>query len=312
MRLDWASPDTAKMGNGYGYQVAKEHMRGGLRSHGWDIDADARLSVQFCPPDKFKRKQGKTNVLYTMCENTLMPLSFRRGLQSADVIVTPSQFCKAVFRLHTNKPVHVSPLGVDTKLFSFHQRRHSVPFRWLWVGAPNARKGWDVLADVWNRVFARLPGAQLYMKTTGTGRDTLDTFDNVVVDSRTLTDQELVGLYHGAHGFVLPTAGEGWALTCSEAMSTGLPTVVTNYSGVKDFTDPDTAYLIDYDLVDTEGSHGLAETAFARIVDLARAMRDVMTRYTEALRVGKRASKRMQQFSWSRSTKRFSDLLEHL
>lgn len=312
MRLEWVSPNASRAGIGHGYKLAERQMKAGLLAKGWELRDSARRAVQVCPPAHFIRKPGKTNILYTMCDSTVVPLEARRGLQTADVIVTPSQFCRDIFRLHTNKPIHVSPWGVDTELFSFHQRRQTSPFRWLWVGAPQMKRGWDVLADVWNRVFCQLPGTQLYMKTTGSGRGTVENFDNVIVDNRDLSDRQVASLYHGAHGFVSPTAGEGWALTASEAMSTGLPIVVTNYSGVRDFTDPDTAYLIDYDMVNVQGNGGIVQTAFARIVDLARAMREVMNGYAQALQVGKRAHEKMQQFSWGRSTKRFSDLLERL
>jgi hypothetical protein len=39
--------------------------------------------------------------------------------------------------------------------------------RFLWIGAPNARKGWELVLQAW-RVFAGDPHYELYLKTTVT------------------------------------------------------------------------------------------------------------------------------------------------
>src|SRR6185295_2786220 len=55
---------------------------------------------------------------------------------------------------------------------------------------------------------------------------------------------DLARLYHEAHCFVLPTRGEGFGMPILEAMATGLPVIVTGYSGHLDFCNPTTTHLI--------------------------------------------------------------------
>jgi glycosyltransferase involved in cell wall biosynthesis len=49
------------------------------------------------------------------------------------------------------------------------------------------------------------------------------------------TEEEMAQLYNMFDVFTLPTGGEGFGLPILEAMSCGVPTVVTNYSGHTDF-----------------------------------------------------------------------------
>ena len=54
----------------------------------------------------------------------------------------------------------------------------------------------------------------------------------------------MFNLYKSASAFVLPTRGEGWCLPCVEAMSMGLPIVVTNFSGPTEYLNEKYSYPI--------------------------------------------------------------------
>lgn len=55
----------------------------------------------------------------------------------------------------------------------------------------------------------------------------------IIVDE--LPETDMPKLYKSADAFVLPTRGEGFGLPIAEAMSMGLPTIATNFSGPTDF-----------------------------------------------------------------------------
>lgn len=59
-----------------------------------------------------------------------------------------------------------------------------------------------------------------------------------------LTREQLRDELASADAFVLPTRGEGWGLPVAEAMTMGLPTIVTNWSGPAAFATAATAYLL--------------------------------------------------------------------
>ena len=104
--------------------------------------------------------------------------------------------------------------------------------RFLWVGANSTRKGWELVLRAWRRFrtlwdFQTPPDIQaavrpiMYIKTTfpppEPGHEDLTGFevapgDDVILDSRRLPLDELVGIYHWAHCFVFPSMGEGYGL----------------------------------------------------------------------------------------------------
>ena len=67
-------------------------------------------------------------------------------------------------------------LGVDPLQFPYFQRERSAhqPFRFLWVGAPNPRKGFQLALGAWTLWLrsGRMPhDVELYMKSSGTEED---------------------------------------------------------------------------------------------------------------------------------------------
>lgn len=58
---------------------------------------------------------------------------------------------------------------------------------------------------------------------------------HVEIISEKLPEKRLVELYRSVDAFVLPTRGEGWGLPAIQAMSMGLPVLLTNWSGNVDF-----------------------------------------------------------------------------
>eukprot|EP00760_Papus_ankaliazontas_P012051 PhM_4_TR15176/c0_g1_i3/m.66944 len=137
------------------------------------------------------------------------------------------------------------------------------------------RKGWDVLLRNYARAFSAKDAVVLIIVTHVFGtrasatsyrgprdaeaihswcvremlsvRPSSRDHPRVVVVTSPLSEQDMVTLYRSSNAFVLPTRGEGWGLPVIQAMSMGLPTITTNYSGMLTFATPETAYLIPVD-----------------------------------------------------------------
>jgi len=67
----------------------------------------------------------------------------------------------------------------------------------------------------------------------------------VEIISSMLPYTKLPSLYKSVNCLVLPSHGEGWGLPLTEAMSMGLPTIGTNWSGPTAFMDNENSYLVD-------------------------------------------------------------------
>jgi glycosyltransferase involved in cell wall biosynthesis len=209
----------------------------------------------------------------------------------------------------------------------------------------------------WLRSGAIPPNAQLYLKTTDHGKSGMYNFrvgidrdagnhpwgidflpeetlpkpvsmlPSVVHDWRNLSTDELNGLYRSSHAFLLPSLGEGWGLTLTEAMSTGLPCIWSHWSAPLDYADETIGYPLTRIKVrrfffsdgyfNLDGSPRGSYTdweragAIADPVEIIEKMTAIYKDYPAALARGKAASERMHsRYTWAHAARRIVKLLE--
>ena len=318
--LCWAS-DFWQAGNAFGYSVHNRMMREHVSKY-VRLTGDAPTALTIASADKFRPVQGKFNFLFTMFETEHLPASYVRRLPDADHVIVPCDHNRRVFARYTDRPISVCPEGCDAQVFSYRSRREprNRPFRFLWVGAPNPRKGYQSLVKVWE-AFAGDPTCELYVKTTAPvgraknprvaalldqSRQRPVRIGNIIFDARKVSLDDLVGIYHDAHAFLLPSTGEGWGLTLTEAMCTGLPCIATRYAGTEMYFDRRVGYPVRHKLMPYfVENYGLAtEIAIPDTLHLYEQMRRVRSDYRGALARGKRAARRIrEQFTWDRAAR---------
>ena len=311
------------LGNFVGYAVSNAELVKALEPH-VVFDDDADIVVTYgTPMDHAHPGDEKLSVLFTMYESPFMPYEAMIGLATADVIITPSRFCADLFRERTSAPIYTCPLGVDTETFRFASRswRPGQPFRWLYVGAPNPRK-FTMLEQLHEVLLSRWPGVHLYIKTTGADMGALPDLlstgkvkeveqgllvgPGAVFDNRRLSREALVKLYHSAHGFLFLHAGEGFGLGGAEALATGLPLVLTDYSGSQEYADRSNSFPVKLSGVVDRGY------AWPDLEDTMRAVGEVMLDYPSALKRGKQGSRDMRRFTWGAAGRKLASILERV
>lgn len=320
------------MGDSFGYTRANTAIRLALYRLGVKFNYDAQLAIHFRYPDIFETVPGKINCLFTMYESEEIPGYFARALDKCDAVIAPSKWNVEVFRRYTKTPVYHVPLGVNLDMFKGikRSRPRNRPFRWLWIGAHNMRKGWKEVVDAWtyrgpdgkSPALLDDPRCELYMKTTHE-QPILNKSANVTVDSRRLMDHELLMLYADADGFVFPSMGDAWGLTVNEALATALPVVTCIHTGITDFADDTVCRPVKFEptMVKIMLPHTLHELGMddhltsaykADVKDLVKQMRWVMDHWVKARDMGIRGFKRARQFTWEAAGKKMIEVLEEI
>jgi glycosyltransferase involved in cell wall biosynthesis len=248
MRITWAGHnEVMPYADAFGYTSASVNLRDAVARAGVEITDDARVAIHLCHPYNFRPElyPHHLNVLFTMYEFDPPPSEFPAAFSVADAIFVPSRYCAKIFeRPARGKPIFVSKLGYDPTFFRYTSRRwiprEGRPFTFLWAGALNKRKGYDIIVDAWEPLKHQ-PWLKLVMKTTTAAPEDQQrhfTVWNMEYDERRVSRTVLSFMYANAHAFVYPTRGEGFGLTALEALATGLPIVTIRHSGILDFLDP--------------------------------------------------------------------------
>jgi len=170
IKVHWVvKPNDKSVANALGYNVHNMAMYKHCAEY-FDYDENASVAITIIPADQFKPVPNKRNILFTMWEAIDVPQSYIPGLRAADLIVVPSEFCREIFQLLTDKKVITCFEGVDTNIFKFKERQFpnfskGEKFRYLWIGAPNPRKGYYTIME-FSKIVEKLPQVELYIKTT--------------------------------------------------------------------------------------------------------------------------------------------------
>ena len=322
-KLHWGTyADPRSLGNAYGYRVHNESLLAATRKIA-NVSNEAEDTVQIVPPESFRPILGYYNWLFTMFEGMDLPDFYLDRVPMANYGLVPSTWVKDLFApIFPTIKFFVVNHGVSP-VFTFKERRFPRPgekFRFLWVGAPNPRKGYEEAITAWALTDAiKHSHLELYIKTTNTSVP-FERKGNVILDGRNLPRRMLLDLYHDAHCFLFPTRGEGFGLTLAEAMATGLPCISTCTTGVSDFFGPEFGYVVPthvetskVGLVTRMDLGGIeTKTHFPDTDALSDQIVRVVDCYDEALELGRRASEHIKKnFTWERSAETLISVMRH-
>lgn len=173
----------------------------------------------------------------------LNPVIERRVIEGSERVITVSEFSRRqlVETLGVNPDrIEVVPNGIDARFApgaGDHARRlHGLgdgPVA-LFLGGLKPRKNLAVLLDAWREVARARTDARLLIAGGGPleaglrRRATALGLGDQVVFAGRIAETEKVGYYNAADLFVSPSSLEGFGFTVGEAMSCGLPVVVSD------------------------------------------------------------------------------------
>lgn len=217
-----------------------------------------------------------------------------QGIPANMLTVVPEYVDGALFRPRADRADHAAS-ATSARRPSVRGARFVSVFKW------ERRKGWDVLLSAYWSEFGRREGTLLRLRTyvpsweagprrveewmVNSARQfgrPLDALPRVEVLPE-LSRAALADEYAASDAFVLPSRGEGWCLPCVEAMSAGLPIIVTNHSGPTSFLTDENSLPVKVASVDA------ALQAEPSVAHVRERMRFVASDAERARAIGQRA-----------------------
>lgn len=225
------------------------------------------IHYQAAPAYQFAASRAPISIGRTMFETDNLPPGWTEKLNALTEVWVPSEFNKETFitaGVEQDK-IFIVPSTIDSNKYN-PERVTPYPlatanlFNFLSVFDWNKRKGWDVLIRAFIKEFAPKENVCLNLKVTKfleynanphleiaeqAKELGLTEIPRIQIIDNPFTEEEMVQLYAAADAYVMPSRGEGWGLPYIEAMSMGLPTIGTRWSGQTAFMNDTNSYLID-------------------------------------------------------------------
>lgn len=330
--------------------VARVGQASGLSMRDRD---DADLALAFVPAHLYERRPNPVNVLFTMFEADRLPPEFLAGAVKADRLIVPCSHNQRVLARYglaaavcplgfdpeafpyverpargevSRRAAEIAASGEwrvengeqplptpHSPLTTPHSPLPTSRFRFLWLGAADVRKGWDLAVAAFQAEFHPWEPAELYIKTTaasGGDQHLASHGGKVHFDGRNLDEPGIRALYESAQVFVFPSRGEGFGLTALEAMASGCLVIAPSHTGLAEFVTTRTAFVVSTQRRHAE--YGVPITMQAPdLRHLRRLMREAYERYPLTRDLRRRAANMAHsQFTWDHAARRLLEILQ--
>lgn len=273
------------------------------------------------PPRVSDVDPGQLNFFYFYWEDSLIPSEWARDFNRyLDGMMVPSRHVLSALRKSgVAIPIEIIHTGVEAP---FEDRADTEPFdlgtnkafRFLHVSSAFPRKGCDVLLRAYVEEFSSDDNVCLVIKSFPNIHNTVAEqieqtrlhnrrCPEIIHFDRDMSVQEVSSLYRSASCLVHPARAEGFGLPVAEAMLAHVPVIVTNYSGLTEFCNTETALLVDYKMAKSESHFDVegAEWAEPDIQHLRTHMRNIYENPLHVLdKVERAASVIARDFNWGR------------
>lgn len=183
----------------------------------------------------------KQSAIITMYEAHRCPPVWTQKLNRLKIpVLCPTDFVREMFKNSGVKSrLETLTLGVDIELYKKKARHYPTehPFRFFTMGKMEPRKNLEVTVRCFQKAFPNKNNVELIIKTRERFLSTAvkiaaNKDKRIKIIDKTITEDELLKLYYYCDAFVYPSRGEGFAYPPRNAIATGMPALVTDWSAL--------------------------------------------------------------------------------
>ena len=205
-----------------------------------EIPLDIGMVYHEQPKSSWLNSPFERNIAITPFETTRIPRSWVPLLNTMNAVFVPChQNVQMMKDSGVRVPVEVIKWGIDERKWYPLERKEKDVFIFGTMGALSVRKGTDILTRAFELAFPKkqYKDVRLIAKTSYYRYDFWEKDDpRITVQMTPVEHQELLDDFvKKIDCFVFPTRGEGFGLDPLEIMATGIPAIVTNWSGPKEY-----------------------------------------------------------------------------
>jgi len=213
------------------------------------------VQIYHCIPIMQRRVPSSGRIIgYGTFENIEIPQEWINVLQKNDSVIVPSLFNFNSFSAKLDNVVYI-PHCLDFADYSYYNRRRSSPYRFLYFGTWKNRKNYNTLLRAFTEEFSE-ENVELVLKVSNEALKSpeksisriskqLGKTARIRVESQILKDEDISSYLRGFNCLVSPTLGEGFGYPGLQAMASGLPVIITNYSGCTEYANSETSLLLE-------------------------------------------------------------------
>lgn len=205
-----------------------------------DVSSIPVMEIKRILDEETERGYGKYYTNKKIRYSDAICRSFAKEVTDADALLVPSQYVEnAVVRCGSRREqCFKAPYGVDTASFCRKSTAPEVgsPFRFIYTGRIEAAKGifyvLDGLKDLWD------DGYRFEFHLCGNlcvSEEDILPYRHFMVIHGFVQKDDLVLLYNSSHVFIMDSLWEGMSLSTIEALSCGLPCIVSESSGMGEY-----------------------------------------------------------------------------
>lgn len=274
-----------------------------------------KIGIIKTTPELFWHNTSDFRIGYTMVENTRIGDKWTKWCNDMDMIIVPSEYLVQVFSDSGVKKKIISvKQGIDTRKYSYIHRPKKEPYIFGTVGYQDERKNWKDLVTAFSSEFDNNEPVELWIKNTNPYWMNMAFRDGRIKVINTMYSfNELYRLYGMFDCFVFPSHAEGSGLPPREAMATGLPVILTNWSGLTEIAKKEFSYPLSPIAIDFPDIRGIEQPGYQARIDISELMyymRYVYEHRDEAAEKGRQACDFiLREYSWESCGK---NLLEKL